>query len=181
MVSIVGRSEPVLAISSFRYRGNKRQARGNYNKSNRQQFQQHHCRNCGQPWTQELRPKCQAIDAKACRRCSMPNHLARVCRSNLNRYNNRNVNEIAEQNETKHEEQINMVSRSNEIESIREDSEEDYIGQTHFPDRGITYIHNLYVKFGNTRYWVMVDSDTSNSLITERMAHEIEDKNKNSC
>ena len=56
MVSIVGRSEPVLAISSSRYRwkyrgqlsqprGNYNSPRGNSNQSNRQQFQQHNCRN----------------------------------------------------------------------------------------------------------------------------------------
>ena len=58
MVSIVGRSEPVLAITSSKYRGNFRgnysqprgtftQLRGNNknNQSNRQQVQ-HNCRNC---------------------------------------------------------------------------------------------------------------------------------------
>ena len=39
----------------------------------------------------------------------------------------------------------------------------------------------LNVKLGNTEYWVMVDSGSSNSLITERMAREIEDRDKNSC
>ena len=70
MVSIVGRSEPVLAITSSRYRGNFRsnysqprgtftQSRGNNNNntpSTRQQVQ-HNCRNCGQPWTQDHRAK----------------------------------------------------------------------------------------------------------------------------
>ena len=72
IVSIVGRSEPVFAIISSRYRGSYRgnfsrprgkynPLRGNRNQSNRQQFQQHNCRNCGQRWTQEHRAKCQAI------------------------------------------------------------------------------------------------------------------------
>ena len=138
MVSIVGRSEPVLAISSSRYRGNNRgnysQPRGNYNsprgnpnQSNRQQFQQHNCRNCGQPWTQEHRAKCQAIGQK-CRRCKIPNHLNKVCRSNPNRYtNNRNVKEIIESDETQNEERINMVSLINEMEIIEEDSEDNYM------------------------------------------------------
>ena len=38
----------------------------------------------------------------------------------------------------------------------------------------------LNIKFGNTKYWVMVDSGSLNSLVTERMAHEIEDRDKNS-
>ena len=138
MVSVVGRSEPVLALSSSRYRrnyrGNFSQLRGNHNppggnsnQSNRHQFQQHNCRNCGQPWTQEHRARCQAI-GQTCRRCNKLNHLAKVCRSNLNRYtNNRNVNEIMESDETQNEEQINMVSSNNEIESIRGQSEDDYM------------------------------------------------------
>ena len=109
MVSIVGRSEPILAISSSRYRGNFRgnysqprgtfiQPRGNNNndnnnnQSNRQEVQQN-CRNCGQPWRQDHRAKCQ-VHGQVCRRCNKPNHLAKVFRSNLTRNNNRNINEL---------------------------------------------------------------------------------------
>ena len=38
----------------------------------------------------------------------------------------------------------------------------------------------LHIKYGNTKHWVIVDSGRSNSLVTERMAHEIEEKDKNS-
>ena len=191
MVSIVGRSEPVLAISSSRYRGNYRgnfsQPRGNYQsprgnsyQSNRQQFQQHNCRNCGQTWTQDHRIKCQAI-GQTCRRCNKPNHLAKVCRSNLSRYtNNRNVNEMIEPDETQNEEQINVVSLNNEIRSIREDLEDDYMVNLISPTETLRTPTKLHIKFGNTKYWVMVDSGSSNSLVTERMAHEIEDRDKNS-
>ena len=138
MISIVGRSELVPTISSSRYRGNYQGnfsqprgkynlPRGNSNQSNRQQFQQHNCRNCGQPWTKEHRAKCQSI-GQTCRRCNKPNHLVRICRSKQNRCtNNSNVNSIFESDETQNEEQINMVSLSNEILIIREDSEDDYM------------------------------------------------------
>ena len=191
MVSIVGRSEPVLAISSSRYRGNYRskfsQPRGNYQsprvnsyQSNRQHFQRHNCRNCGKPWTQEHRSKCKAI-GQTCRRCNKPNHLAKVCRSNLNRYtNNRSVNKIIEPDETQNEEQINMVSLINEIRSIREDSEDYYMVNLISPTETSPTPTKLHIKFGNTKYWVMVDSGSSNSLVTERMTHEIEDRDKNS-
>ena len=192
MISIVGRSEPVLAITSSRYRGNFRgnysqhrgtftQSRGNNNnntQSTRQQVQ-HNCRNCGQPWTQDHRAKCQAL-GQTCRRCNKPNHLAKVCRSNLNRNNNRNINEIGEIHNTQHEDNINMVSLNNEIESIREDSEEDYSVNLVSQTEGSTTPTKLNVTFGNNKYWVMVDSGNSNSLITERMAHEIEERDKNS-
>ena len=136
MVSIVGRSDPVLAITSSRYRGNFRgnysqprgtftQLRGNNNnnQSNRQQVQQN-CRNCGQPWTQDHWVKCQAF-GQTCQRCNKPNHLAKVCRSNLTRKNNRNVNEIEELHGSQHEDNINMVSLNNEIESLAHNSDED--------------------------------------------------------
>ena len=191
MVSIVGRSEPVLSISSSRYRGNYRGSvsqprsnyqspRGNSYQSNRQQFQQHNCRNCGQPWTQEHRSKCKAI-GQTCRRCNKPNSLAKVCRSNLNRYtNNRNVNEIIEPDETQNEDQINMVSLNNEMGSIREDSEDHYTVNLISTTETSPTPTTLLIKFGNTKHWVMVDSGSSNSLVTERMAHEIEDRDKNS-
>ena len=191
MLSIVGRSEPLLAISSSRYRGNFRgnysqprgtftQLRGNNknNQSNRQQVQ-HNCRNCGQPWTQDHRAKCQAF-GQTCRRCNKPNHLAKVCRSNLTRNNNRNVNEIKELHGSQHEDNINMVSLNNEIESLAHDSDEDYMVNLVSPTDGPTTPTKLNVKLRNTKYWVMVDSGSSNSLITERMAREIEDRDKNS-
>ena len=192
MVSIVGRSEPVLAITSSRYRGNFRgnysqprgtftQSRGNNNnntQSNRQQVQ-HKCRNCGQPWTQNHRAKCQAL-GQTCRRCNKLNHLAKVCRSNLNRNNNRNINEIEEIHDTQHEDNINMVSLIIKIGSIRDDSEKDYSVNLVSPTEGSTTPTKLNVTFGNNKYWVMVDSGSSNSLFTERMAHEIEERDKNS-
>ena len=49
-----------------------------------------------------------------------------------------------------------------------------------FPTDGPTTPTQLNVKLGNNKYWVMVDSGSSNSLITERMAREIKDRDKNS-
>ena len=191
MASLVGRSEPALVISSSRYRGNFRgnysqprgtftQLRGNNNnnQSNRQQVQ-HNCRNCGQSWTQDHRAKCQTF-GQTCRMCNKPTHLAKVCQSNITRNNNRNVNEIEELHDSQHEDNINMVSLNNEIESIAHASDEDNMLNLVFPMDGSTTPTELNVKFGNTKYWVMVDSGSSNSLITERMAREIEDRDRNS-
>ena len=191
MVSIVGQSEPVLAISSSRYRGNFRgnysqprgtctQPRGNNNnsQSNRQHIQ-HNCRNCGQPWRQDHRAKCQAY-GQICRKCNKPNHLAKVCRSILTRNNNRNINEIEERTEPPYEDNINIISINDEIESITHDSEEDYSVNPVSPTNGSATPTKLNVKFGNTKYWVMVESGSSHSLVTERMAREIEMRDKNS-
>ena len=73
-----------------------------------------------------------------------------------------------------------MVSLNNEIESIARNSDEDYMVNLFSPTDGPTTPTKLNVKLGNTTYWVMVDSGSSNSLITERMACEIEDRDKNS-
>ena len=74
--------EPVMSISSSMYRENPRQPRGMCNQSNRQQIQQHNCRNCGQTWNQDQKAECQAI-GQTYRRCSKPNHFANILRSNL--------------------------------------------------------------------------------------------------
>ena len=73
-----------------------------------------------------------------------------------------------------------MVSLNNEIGSIREDSEDDYMVNLISPTQTSPTPTKLHIKFGNTKYWVMVDSGSSNSLVTERMAYEIEDRDKNS-
>ena len=81
---------------------------------------------------------------------------------------------------SQHEDNINMVSLNNAIESIANDSHEDYMVNLVSPTDGPTTPTKLNEKLGNTKYWVMVDSGSSNSLITERMAREIEDRDKNS-
>ena len=48
------------------------------------------------------------------------------------------------------------------------------------PTDGPTTPTKLNVKLGNTKYWVMADYGSSNSLVTERRACEIEDRDKNS-
>ena len=97
----------------------------------------------------------------------------------MNRYpNNRNINEITESEETPSEEQINMVSLNTEIESVKTDSEDDYMVNLISPTEVSPTPTKLHMKFGNSKYWIMVDSGSSNGLITERMAHEIEDRDK---
>ena len=72
-----------------------------------------------------------------------------------------------------------MVSLNNEIESIAHDSDEDYMVNLIAPTDGPTTPTKLNVKLGNTKFWVMVDSGSSNSLITGRVARETEDRGKN--
>ena len=83
--------------------------------------------------------------------------------------NNRNINEITASEETPNEEQINMVSLNTEIESIKTESEDDFMVNLISPTEVSPTPKKLHIKFGNTKYWVMVDSGSSNSLVTERM------------
>ena len=98
----------------------------------------------------------------------------------MNRYpNNRNINEITESEETPKQEQINMVSLNTEIESIKTESEDDYMVNLISPTEVSPTPTKLHIKFGKIKYWVMVDAGSSNSLVTKRMAHEIADRDKN--
>ena len=99
----------------------------------------------------------------------------------MKRYpNNRNIYEITESGETTNEEQINIVSFNTEIESIKTESEDDCMLKLISPTEVSPTPTKLHIKFGNTKYCLMVDTGSSNSLVTERMAHEIEDRDKNS-
>ena len=73
-----------------------------------------------------------------------------------------------------------MISLNTEIESIRTESEDDYMVNLISPTEVTPTPTKLHIKFGNTKYWVTVDSGSSNSLVTERMALEIENRDKNS-
>ena len=81
------------------------------------------------------------------------NNLAKVFSSNLNRNTkNRNINEIEQQHERQYEDNINMVSLNNEIESIRQDSDEDYMVNLIAPTEGPTTPTKFNVKFGKAKY-----------------------------
>ena len=73
-----------------------------------------------------------------------------------------------------------MVSLKNEKEGIREDSKDDFMVNLNTPAAESPTPTKLYINFGNTNYWVMVDSGSSNRLVTKRMAHEIKERDKNS-
>ena len=69
----------------------------------------------------------------------------------LNKEQHQNVNEILENEETQHEEQINMIFSSNYMEQIREDSEEDYMANLISPSKGSPTPTKLDKKFGITK------------------------------
>ena len=171
------KQENVMAISSSRFRGTGRPPRTSTSTTTRQTS--HNCRNCGQPWTIDHRSKCQAM-GQTCRLCNKPNHFARVCKSHLNRQTNtQRVNEIVNNNLEAVTEDVNNISIDNEVHSQYTNSEDDYSVNMLSPEKDKTTPAKLEIQYGNSRYWVMVDSGSSASLITERMAKEIEERDSN--
>ena len=169
--------ENVMVISSSRFRGTGRPPRTNTPAIKRQTS--HNCRNCGQPWTIDHRSKCQAI-GQTCRRCNKPNHFATVCKSNLNRpTNTQRVNEIENNNLDAITENVNNISIDNEVQSQYTNSEDDYTVNMLSPEKDKTTPAKLEIQYGNSKYWVMVDSGSSASLVMERMAKEIEERDRN--
>ena len=166
-----------MAISSSQFRGTGRPPRTNTSSMTRQAS--HNCRNCGQPWIIDHRSKCQAM-GQTCRRCNKPNHFARVCKSNLNRpTNTQRVNEIENNNLEAITEDVNNISIDNEVQSQYTNSEDDYSVNMLSPEKDKTTPAKLEIQYGNSKYWVMVDSGSSASLVTERMAKEIEQRDSN--
>ena len=169
--------ENVMAVSSSRFRGTGRPPRTNTSTLARQTS--HNCRNCGQPWTMDHRSKCQAM-GQTCRRCNKPNHFARVCKSNLNSptYTQR-VHEIENNNVEAITEDVNNISINNEVQSQYTNSEDDYSVNMLSPEKDKTTPAKLEIQYGNSKYWVMVDSSSSASLVTERISKEIADRDSN--
>ena len=169
--------ENVMAVSSSRFRGTGRPPRTNTSTLARQTS--HNCRNCGQTWTRDHRSKCQAM-GQTCRRCNKPNHFARVCKSNLNcpTYTQR-VNEVENNNVEAITEDVNNISINNEVQSQYTNSEDDYSVNMLSPEKDKTTPAKLEIQYGNSKNWVMVDSGSSASLVTERMAKEIAERDSN--
>ena len=185
---LIGREEPVMEISSSRYRGSNRPlstyrgttrgiGRASNNSNNR--ITTHNCRNCGQPWDVNHRSRCQAI-GQTCRRCNKQNHFAKVCRSNLNRPQlGRSVNEIENQGLEQTTQGVNMTAPNPDTHSTYDDSTDDYsVNMMESPDDPTTP-SKLHMQYGNSKFWVMVDSGSSTSIVTEQMAKDIEARDSN--
>ena len=175
---LIGREEPVMEISSSRYHGSNRPlstyrgttrgiGRASNNSNNRTPT--HNCRNCGQPWDVNHRTRCQAI-GQTCRRCNKQNHFAKVCRSNRNRPQlGRSVNGIENQGLQQTTQGINMIAPNLDTHSTYDDSTDDYsVNMMESPDDPTTP-SKMHMQYGNSKFWVMVDSGSSTSIVTEQM------------
>ena len=183
-----GRDEQVMEISSSLYRGSNRplstyrgttRGNGRVTNSNINRTPTHNCRNCGQPWDANHRTKCQAI-VQRCRRCNKQNHFAKVCRSNLNRpQSSRSINEIDNQGLDQPSQGKNMITHNPDTQSTYDDSADDYsVNMMETPDDSTTP-PKLQIQYGHSKFWVMVDSGSSTSIVTEQMAKDIEARDSN--
>ena len=155
----IGREEPVLEISSSRFRGSSRpptpRGMGRVNgrgMDNNNRASTHNCRNCGQPWDGNHRARCQAI-GQTCRRCNKQNHYAKVCRSNLNRpQSGRSVNEIDNQGLDQQTQGINMISLNPDTQSIYNDSAGEYsVNMMETPDDPTTP-SKPHIQYGHSKF-----------------------------
>ena len=118
---------------------------------------------------------------QVCRRCNKANHFAKVCKSNLNRpMNNQKINEIQHSELENITENVNNISLGNDIQSEYADSDDDYTVNMLSPANDNSTPTKLEIQFGNSKYWVMVDSGSSSSLVTKGMAGEVEIRDSNS-
>ena len=183
----IGRDEPVMKISSSRFRGSSRPpttppGMGRWNgrgMNNNSRASTHNCRNCGQPWDSNHRARCQAIGQR-CRRCNKQNQYAKVCRSNLNRpQSGRSVNEIDNQGLDQQTQGISMISLNRDTHSTYDDSSDEYsVNMMQTPDDP-TPPSKLHIQYGHSKFWVMVDSGSSTSIVTEQMAEDMEARDSN--
>ena len=122
--------------------------------------------------------KCQAM-GQTCRRCNKPNHFAKICRSNLNRQpSHRSINKVDNQR-MESSDGINMISLQAEIHSTYGDSGDEYSVNMMDTSDNATTPSKLHIQHGHSKFWVMVDSGSSTSIVTEQMAKDIEARDSN--
>ena len=93
--------------------------------------------------------------------------------------NTQRVNENENNNLVAITENVNNISIDDEVQSQYTNSEDDYTVNMLSPEKDKTTPAKLEIQYGNSKYWVMVDSGSSASLVTERMAKEIEERDSN--
>ena len=139
----------------------------------------HNCRNCVQARDMNHRAKCQAM-WQTCRRCNKPNHFSEVCRSNLIRpQTQRSINEVDNQRSEQYSDGINMISLQAEIHSAYGDSEDAYSVNMMDTTDDPTTPSKPHIQYVHSKFWVMVDSGSSTSIVSAQMAKDIEARDSN--
>ena len=72
-----------------------------------------------------------------------------------------------------------MISLQAEIHSTYGNSDDDYSVNMMDTSNDPTTPSKLHVQYGHSKFWVMVDSGSSTSLVTEQMAKDIEARDSN--
>ena len=159
--AFVVREEMISEISSARFRGSNRTItpREPYRGNNKPTFNNnsntpHICRNCGQKWDINHKAKCQAETQ-------------------------RSVNGVDNQNMEQSSDGIHMISLQEEIHSTYGNSDNDYSVNMMDTTGDPTTPSKLHVQNGHSKFWVMVDSGSSTSIVTEKMAEDIEARDIN--
>ena len=185
--SFIGQKEPIIKITSSRYRDfvrppiNSRglNRRNNRYKDNSNRPKIFNCRNCGQPWDDNHRAKCQAMKL-TCHRCNKPNHYAKLCRSNLNhQQSHRLVNEVDNQIIAQLSLGIKMISLDLELHPTYEEFAINYSVKMTGKTDDRSALSKLYIKSWHSKFCAVVDSGSSTSIVTEQIAKDIEARDSN--
>ena len=89
------------------------------------------------------------------------------------------MNEIDNQGLDQQTQDINMISLKPDTQSTYDDSaDECSVNMMETPD-DITTPSELHIQYGHSKFWVMVDSGSSTSIVTKQMAKDIEARDSN--
>ena len=101
------------------------------------------------------------------------NNYEKVCRSNLNRPQfQRSVIEVSEQSIVQSLQGIKIISLHPEFRSTYEDTADDYSVNIMDTEDDPTTPSQLLIQYRHSKLWVMEDSGSSTSLVTEKMAKQ---------
>ena len=74
-----------------------------------------------------------------------------------------------------------MISLNPDAHSIYDDSADEYsVNMMETPDDHTT-LSKLHIQYGHIKFWVMVDSGSSTSIVTEQLVKVIEARDRNTC
>ena len=74
-----------------------------------------------------------------------------------------------------------MISLNPVTHSTYDDSADEYsVNMMETPD-DLTTPSKLHIQYGHSKFWVMVESGSSTSIVTEKMAKDIEATDRSTC
>ena len=93
----------------------------------------------------------------------------------------RSGNEVDNQGIDQSSQGMNMNALKPDIHSKYDDSAYDYSVNIMVAADDPTTPSKIHIKYGHTKFWIMVDSGSSTNIVTEQIAKDIETRDSNTC